>query len=170
MCMKKTLALILVTILCFSMCACDPGRAHIGREGLNDVVRVELIQYENPNQKHFITWVPDYSDELAPFVLENATVLETLPAEKASDFFDALSEKDILYKYYAYDSPKDVCIRLTYQNGDFLIIWANYAENAHNGYIGKYSADGTVSFYWGCFYSLDYYEELVNEFFAYELY
>ena len=168
--MKKAITLILLAVMCCSTCACDPGRAHIDKEDLNNVVSVELIQYENPNQKSFITWVPDQSDKLAPFVLDNVTVLETLPAEKIPDFFDAFSEKDILYKFYAYDSPKDVCIRLNYQNGDFLIVWANYADENHSGYIGEYSADGTVSFFWGSFEALDDYEELVNDFFAYELY
>ena len=42
----------------------------------------------------------------------------------------------VLYKYYAYNSPKDICIRLNYEKGNFLIVWANYAENSYVGYIG----------------------------------
>ena len=167
--MKKIIALILLTTICFSMCACDPISFVINRESLDDVIGVELIEYVNPDQKHFITWVPDQSDDLAPFNLDNTKVLETLPEEKISDFLDAFSATDILHTYYAYNSPKDICIRLNYENGDFLIIWANYAENSYAGYIGEDCADGTVSCFWGCFSSISYYRDLVSQYFNYTL-
>ena len=167
--MKKIVALVLLTIICFSICACDPASFEVSRDALNNVISVELIEYENPDQKHFITWVPDQFDELVPFNLANATILETLPKEKIPDFLDAFSTTDILHTYYAYNSPKDICIRLNYESGDFLIIWANYAESSYAGYIGEYSADGTVSSFWGSFSSLSYYTDLVNQFFACEL-
>ena len=167
--MKKILALVLLTIICFSLCACDPGSFEVARDSLDNVISVELIEYANPDQKHFTTWVPDQSDELIPFNLANATILETLPEEKIPDFLDAFSTTDILHTYYAYNSPKDICIRLNYESGDFLIIWANYAESSYAGYIGEYSADGTVSSFWGSFSSLSYYTDLVNQFFTCEL-
>ena len=167
--MKKVIAIVFLSILCFLMFSCDPGSFSPNRDALNDVISVELIKYTNPDQKHFTTWVPDQSDKLVPFNLANATILEALPEEKISEFLDAFSTTDILHTYYAYDSPKDICIRLNYESGDFLIIWANYAENSYAGYIGEYSSDGTVSSFWGSFSSLSYYTELVNQFFAYEL-
>ena len=167
--MKKIMALVLLTIICFSICACDPASFEVSRDSLDNVISVELIEYENPDQKHFTTWVPEQFDELAPFNFANATVLETLPEEKIPDFLDAFSKTDILHSYYAYNSPKDICIRLNYESGDFLIIWANYAENRYAGYIGEYSADGTVSSFWGSFSSLSDYKDLVNSFFVYEL-
>ena len=167
--MKKIVSLVLLTIICFSMCACDPGSFSPNRDELNNVISVELIEYENTEQKHFTTWVPEQFDELAPFNFANETILETLPSEKMSDFLDAFSEADILHSYYAYNSPKDICIRLNYENGDFLIIWANYVENTYAGYIGKYSADGTVVSFLGSFSSLSDYKDLVNNFFVCEL-
>ena len=167
--MKKIFAIIIAVITCFSICSCDPVAVSPNRDALNDVISVELIEYANPDQKQFITWVPDQSDKLVPFNLANATILETLPEEKISGFLDAFSTTDILHTYYAYDSPKDICIRLNYESGGFLIIWANYAENSYAGYIGEYSSDGTVSSFWGSFSSLSCYTELVNQFFAYEL-
>ena len=167
--MKRALAIIFVMIICFSMCACDPGSFTIDRRSLNNVVSVELIEYTNPNQKHFFSWVPDQFDELLPFVPANATVLECLPSDKIPDFLDAFSETDILHTYYAYNSPKDVCIKLNYENGNFLIIWANYMDNSFAGYIGEYSSDGTVLSFWGCFSSVYYYKDLVNQYFNYSL-
>ena len=168
--MKKVLLIgliVLLVMICF--CSCDPGVFSVDRDFLNNVISVELIEYVNPNQKHFASWVPDQFHELVPFNPNNATSVEFLPSEKISDFLDAFSETDILDRYYAYDSPKDVCIRLNCENGNFLIIWGNYLENLHNGYIGEYSSDGTVLSYWGCFSSLYQYEDLVNEYFNYKL-
>ena len=167
--MKRIAAIILVIATCFLSTSCDPISFEIDIDALDSVVSVELIEYANSDQKHFTTWVPDQSDKLVPFNLANATILETLPEEKISGFLDAFSTTDILHTYYAYDSPKDICIRLNYESGGFLIIWANYAENSYAGYIGEYSSDGTVLSFWGSFSSLSYYTELVNQFFAYEL-
>ena len=168
--MKKWTLLVFLTLICCLLCACDPGTFHINQETLKErVVSVELIQYENPDQNHFASWVPNHFDDLVPFVVENATVLETLPAEKVDEFLEAFSQTDILHTYYAYDSPKDVCLRLNYENGDFLIVWANYARNSFGGYIGTFSADGTVLSFWGSFSGLFYYEDLVNQYFNYTL-
>jgi len=128
-----------------------------------------MIEYENPDQKHFLSWVPDQFNKLVPFDCANAMVLETLPAEKTVGFLDAFSKTDILHTYYAFDSPKDICIRLNYANGNFLIIWANYAQGGFAGYIGEYSSDGTVLSFWGSFSSLDSYLDLVNQYFTYKL-
>ena len=167
--MKKLAPLMLLVVICISLCACDPGLYLVNRDELNDVICVELIEYKNSHQKDFITWMPDQYDKLAPFMPANTIVLATLPEENISNFLDAFSNTDILHTYYAYDSPKDICIRLTYANGDFLIIWANYAENSHAGYIGEYSSDGTVLSFWGSFSSLSDYEDLVEQYFSYDL-
>ncbi len=166
--MKTACVVVLATICCL-LCACDPGSYSVDREKLNDVVNIELIKYENPNQKHFTTWVPDQFEKLVSFNPANATVLETLPTEKMIDFLDEFSKTDILHTYYAYNSPKDICIRLNYANSDFLIIWANYTENSYAGYIGEYSKDGKVLSFWGSFSSLSYYVDLVDQYFTYRL-
>ena len=165
---KLKLFVVILLVFCF-LCACDPATYVIDWSTLDNVVSVELIEYKNLNQKHFTSWVPDQFNELVPFYSANATVLETLPEEKIPDFLNAFSETDILHTYYAYDSPKDICLRLNYENGDFLIIWANYTEDRFAGYIGEYGADGTVLSFWGSFSALQYYEDLVEQYFDYTL-
>lgn len=167
--MKRVVCLVLMVAICLMMSACDPGMYYIDREALNAVVCVQLIEYDNPDQKQFVTWVPDQFDQLRPFDQSRTRVLETLPQEKMGEFLDTFSETDILYAYYAYDSPKDICLRLTYENGDFLIIWANYADDAFAGYIGEYASDGSVLTFWGCFSGVFYYKNLVNQVFSYPL-
>ncbi len=167
--MKKIACLVLLVIICCSLCACDPRQYTIDQNTLDNVISIELIQYENPKQKEFATWVPNQFYRLASFVPANATVIETLPSEKNAEFLQAFSKTYILHTYYAYNSPKDICLRLNYKNGDFLIVWANYAESSYAGYIGEYSSDGTVLSFWGSFGSLIQYENLVNQFFTHTL-
>ena len=167
--MKKTISLLALATICCMLLSCDPSTYVIEDETLSRVTCVELIQYENTDQKHFVTWVPDQFEELVPFELSRATVLETLPAEKTSAFLEAFSKTYILHTYYAYNSPKDLCSRLRYENGDFLIVWENYAEHSHAGYIGEYASDGSVLSFWGSFSALSEYENLVYEYFAYDL-
>lgn len=167
--MKRIIFLLILALTACSLCSCDPGTHTIDREALNDIVGVQLIRYQNDEQKHFSSWVPDHSDDLLPFDETRATVLETLPDEKISDFLDSFSKSDILHEYYAYNSPKDICIRLNYEDGSFLIIWANYEQNSYAGYIGEYESDGGVSTFWGSFSALIYYEDLVEQYFTTEL-
>ena len=167
--MKKILSAILVAIICVLICACDPGTLVINRDSLDSVITIELIEYKNSNQNHFTSWVPNHFDELLPFDTDKASVVESLPTEKIPAFLDDFSKTHILHTYYAYNSPKDICIRLNYENGDFLIIWADYARGSFGGYIGEYSANGEVLSFWGSFSALDYYEELVNNYFDYNL-
>ena len=168
--MKKIAFLMAFLLLFCCFCACDPNWYAIDGEKLkNDVVSIDLIEYENPNQKKFSSWVPDQFDKLVPFESANATVLETLPAEKTEELIESLAGAEILETYYVYDSPKDICLRLNYENGDFLIVWANYAENSHAGYIGEYGADGKVLSFWGSFSALSGYKDLVNQYFTYQL-
>ncbi len=164
--MRKIVCFVVLAALCCLLYACDPGSFSVDREHLNDVISIELIEYENPDQKHFTTWVPDQYDRLVSLNLSNVKVLETLPAEKVVAFLDDFSKTDILHTYYAYDSPKGICIRLNYTNGNFLIIWANYDDNSYAGYIGEYSSDGTVLSFWGSFSALSYYVDLVNRYFT----
>lgn len=168
--MKRFTCLLSVLIICCFLCSCDPSWFDVDGEALtNNVVSIELIEYKNSNQKHFSSWVPDQFHKLLPFESANATVLETLPTEKMPDFLDSFSKSYILDTYYAYNSPKDICIRLNYANGDFLIVWADYAKGVHAGYIGEYSSDGKVLSFWGSFDSLSSYENLVTEYFSYSL-
>ena len=153
-------------MICFTFVACDPGAFVITEEDLKDVTSVTLITYENPDQKHFLSWVPNHFDDLVSYDASKETLLEELPDEKKDEFLTSFSQTHILHTYYAYDSPKDICIKLTYLNGNFLIIWANYKNESFSGYIGEYSADGAVLSFWGSFSSLEYYKDLVSEYFA----
>ena len=165
--MKKIAAAILCIILMLTLTACDPGMTHITKESLADaehVAKVELIHYENPGQKRFKLWSPDHSKKLKPFEEAKVTVLEELPAERIPEFLDRLSEADILVKYWAVDSPRCFGLRLTYDDGSFLIL--NCYGQTYRGYIGTYSSDGEVQEFIGSFCNWDDFRDLVEDFFT----
>lgn len=167
--MKKLISIIFILFFSVILCSCDPGDFVIEDEYLEGINSIELIEYNNPNQKRFSSWVPNHFEDLKPFILENCEVLEELQIERINDFKESFKNTDILHTYYAYDSPRDICIKLNYSNGNFLIIWANYKEGSFSGYIGEYSSDGTVVSFWGCFSALIFYEDLVKDYFLTEL-
>ena len=167
--MGKFFFTIIFLLFCFTATACDPDSLKIPPQSLEGVARIQLIEYENPTQEHFISWGPNHFDDLLSYDSTQETIVEELPEEKIDDFLDSFSQTDILYTYYAYNSPQDMCIKLTYENENLLIIWADYKNNSFAGYIGEYLADGTVSYFWGCFSSLGYYEDLVSEYFTTQL-
>lgn len=159
--MKKLITVFLCFFLVFVLSSCDPNRINPSQEELENVDSVELIRYNNPDRKGFISWVPDHSEDLIPFDNGKVEIIEKLGNGKIDDFIIAFQKTDILHKYYAYNSPDGVCIRLNYENGEFLIIGKDY--------VGYFSENGEVSAFVGCFSSRTYYTDLVNEFFEYQV-
>ena len=163
--MKKIICFLCLIIFTLSFGACDALRIQPNLESLSEITSIELIEYTNPNQKSFLSWVPDHSDELVPFDCSKVTILETLPKDQHTNFTVAFSQTVFLYHYYKYDSPAGICIKATYSNGNFLIM----SQDSSAGYIGEFSQDGNVVNFWGAFSSSHYYENLVNDFFTYQI-
>ena len=164
--MKKFTALLAILLVLCSLCAfaaCDPTTIYLDNEYLSDIVKVELVNYDNPQQKHFLSWVPNHTSDLKPLDLNKISVVETLDGEQIADFIDTLCECPILDRYYAFDSPKGLCLRLTYANSDFLIV--NCKEESFVGYIGKFTKSGEVEQFIGCFVGVMSFEILVNDYF-----
>ena len=67
--------------------------------------------------------------------------------------------------YASYNSPGDICLRLNYENGDFLIVYNQ--RGRHRGYIGEYSSNGAILSYWGILNNKKDYEKLLTEYFNY---
>ena len=160
---KFSLSVILLIICSFMLAGCDPVNYNFHRDDLEDIVSIELIQYDNPEQEHFSSWVPDHTSDLKPFDDSKVNILETLDDDHISELIDTLCACNILDTYYAYDSPNGLCLKLSYSNGDFLIVNCN--ENSYTGYIGKFSSDGEVAQFIGCFTSVESFKTLVNDYF-----
>ena len=157
--MKKIQIVSLLFTLCICLTACDPGNYSFDYEELlNNVAKIELINYDNPDQKRFISWVPDHSSRLVAFIISNMTILEI------STFLNQLSDISFLYKYYCFNSPKGISIRITYENGDFEIFSCDYESQSYASYVGKYTNNGDVVSFVGSFESYYDFENLLNNF------
>ena len=153
----KTAVITILIVLCFTLPACDPVHIKFKQEDLAEVVSIELINYDNPKRKKFASWVPDHSADLNPIDDSQMSNLEILDESKIPDFIDDLCEKGIFDRYYTYDSPDGICIKLNYANGNYLIIAKRY--------IGIFSSSGEVVQYIGCFGISNSYKTLVNDYF-----
>lgn len=159
------IAFFVILWVLMTACACDPSHYVFTDEDFDNVISVELIEYINPEQKQFVSWVPDHSSDLKPFDFAKMNVLEALDEDRISDFIDSLCDCNILYTYYAYDSPNSTCIKINYTDGGFMILWSNYIDMSYSGYIGKFFSDGRVDEFIGCFEGLPSYLQLVNNYF-----
>ena len=164
--MKKMAIALSVFIFILILTSCDPGRYHYNYDDLTqNVISIELVEYENPKQKHFMSWVPDHSSDLVALEIENMLILETLVEEQIDQLLLQLSEIDILYKYYAYDSPKGICIKLNHKNNDFDILSMNIETKSSSGYIGCFTSAGSVKEFKGTFARYEDFENLINTYF-----
>jgi len=168
--MKKFAIIVVICMLCFALGSCDPGQYSFDYEELIDsITSVELIQYDNSEIKRFKSWVPNHESRLSAFDFDKMEVLESLEEETIDDFLQELSEIVFLHKYYAYNSPENICIRMIFSNGDFVVLTSDYKNSSFCGYVGIFNSKGEVVDFVGCFQSLPDFEYLINEFFATQL-
>lgn len=166
--MKKILLFFSMILLLMSLSACDPGTFNYNLEDLSlDVISIELVTYENSDQDRFLSWVPNHFDDLEKLDMTKITVIETLSTEEISSFLEQLSNVMFLSYYYAFDSPSDICVKINYANGDFEIL--NCREDSYTGYVGSYNSEGEVVEFVGCFESYYDFQNLVNNYFDYQL-
>lgn len=162
--MKKLYLVILFLSFTLLFTACDPAMGPFDDfDSSDNIESIELIYYENPTQRSFLSWIPDYTPQLQDLDMSNITVLETLDTNLIDDFVSQFNEAELLYKYFTFDSPKGICIRMNYENGDFEII--NCETNTFAGYIGKYTSDGEVIDFLASFSAYEDFEYLVTDFF-----
>lgn len=145
--MRKKLFILLVLLLVPILFSCDPLMINLDIDELEtNLVDIELINYENDEQKEFPFWAKDYSDRLLKFDSNKASIIGNLEETKIKDFLECLTEFEVIYKYYTFDSPKGRCAKLNYSNGDFIVIGL---EKINSGYIFKYDENGNVIEYIG---------------------
>lgn len=158
-------ALFSVAVTILTACVWDPSSYYYDSENLRaPVTAIELITYDNPNQKSFDSWIPDHSDDLQPINMSAIQVTETLDPSKINGFMLDLSKEQIMYKYYAFDSPKGTGIRIKYSDGYFDIISCN--DNSFSDYIGTFTPSGEVDNFIGCFASYSSFENLLQKYFG----
>jgi len=162
-----TISLLLLLFLT----ACDPTPFSFDyKDTLQDLVRVELVDYQNSKTRQINTFVGPVNSRILPFNHDDMIVVETLTTEDIDAFVSDLSEVVILYKYWVQlNGPQNLCLRLVYENGDFIILTCLYEEYSLVGFIGEYDSDGNVKDYIGGFRSVHDFTDLVNKYFETQL-
>ena len=73
--MKRIFAIVLLIIVSVNLYSCDPDQYIIEPESLEKVESIELIEYNNPDQNSFLSWVPNHFDDLKPFDFSYSKVI-----------------------------------------------------------------------------------------------
>lgn len=152
--MKKLSIFIAIILLILCLTACDPAWPDIDSiVKIDEIVSIEKIDYSSPNRKKSTIFYRIFNDPI-PFENGNYAILDVIDKEEEQEFIEKLSQ----YVYVTSDrwnSPDGISIKITYNNGEFLII--NY------DYIGEYSADGTYIKRYGVYPGKkEDYEEMIS--------
>lgn len=163
--MKNKSLCLLCIVFMLMLTACDPPPpVSIPISELEgQVSKVELIHYENPKQKSYRFWDMNHSKQLKPFNDDNDTVIAELPPERIPELLNRVSAMELIPGLYPFDSPKCLCLRLTFIDDSFMII--NCDEHDSLGYVGTYSNDGEVLDYIGSPNSIREYADIIGDFF-----
>ena len=144
----RILATILATLtasfLCLQLVACDPvNTSYSYPELVDDVVRVELINYRNPEAKTINTFFSQRELQTR-FDFSKMEVLETLDEEMMDGFFSELSSIWLWNHWVHLDSPLGRSVRLVYSNGDFEVISCCFGNGVEGGLIVRYDSSGKL--------------------------
>ncbi len=133
--MKKLLTIICIIALLVTLTSCDPGVFQFDYDELKgNVVRVEYIYYDNPDAIRLDEFLVNKKDKLRPFDFDKMEIRSTLSQDNMDEFLKDLCKHEIMMHWIHLDSPKDECIRLVYDTGDFEIITKRKSEYAGSFY------------------------------------
>lgn len=127
--MKKIFMILLLFFTCFILIACEPRSVSYPDDYLEDVIKVELINYDN--------------NKIKRFDVDKMEIIEELNTEKLDDFLQDLSDiymwRSIPKGYFAGES-----IRIIYGNGDFEVMSCNNTEHKIISYLVRYDSNGRM--------------------------
>jgi len=140
--MKKLRTILVVFLCCFVFTACEPSGFSYNYDDLSgNVVTIELINYDNPKAK----MVADHLSTARHlnFDFGKEEYIATLEEELHEDFLESISGKMILNHVNHFNSPNELCVKISYTNGDFDIV--------SDSYIGRFDSTGKFKDYMGVF-------------------
>lgn len=155
--MKKTFLFTILLIVMLGLTACDPANFSYKYEELKDsVVRIELINYNNPDVNELF----EKRDMVISFDFDKVEIIETLDTGKFEDFLLDLSKINFLEYWRHSDSPKGKSVRIVYESNEFEVISYEVV------YTGKFDADGKVKRFVGGLSGNGDFISLVNKYFS----
>ena len=118
---KKPLVIFVLVVICVNIVACEPAWFQFfDYEVLKEeVTKVDLIYYHNPNPVKYVFNKPD---RVQDFDFSKVEVVEVLSDEKIDEFLFALAAKEIAKGGKYLNSPRGYCLRVVYRDGNFEIL------------------------------------------------
>ena len=163
--MKKRIgfAMAVFTLILLNGCVWDPELYQFEYEKLKgQIASVELIHYENDNPE-----IIKDASEVMPFDFNKEEVIETLDANKIDDFALDLSEIRFMNDSDFAKEAIGICIKITYENGEFIIITSTLMDVAY-GLVEVFDSNGYPIEYIGEPRDRDEYVALVNKYFEHK--
>jgi len=137
-----------ICLLCFILVSCftNPIDFKYNIDDFDNVVSVELIRYNNSDVKS----VRDYTTH-PDFDFSKVEHIETIEEEKLENLFTVLASTLILNHVSHNNSPSGIGVIITYENGDFDMLSAEYAGRFGSSgdfikFMGKFD-EGNEWFY-----------------------
>lgn len=163
----KIFSLVLVSIFCLSIfSACTPPMYQLKYDDLkNEILSVELINYNSEKKR------ADKRTAIMDYNFNYETVIETISQENLQSFLVDFSQ--IVYNGQCENfpaTPVGTCLKLTYNDGSFAIIFYSFDKIWHEKsiyYSGltKYSQAGKYIEQFDAISSKKTYRELLEKYF-----
>ena len=164
--MKKTISYIMIICVLVSLggCVWDPAITYFDYDELKEqIATVELINYENDNPE-----IIKDASEVMPFDFNKEEVIETLDADKIDDFALDLSEIRFMNDSDFAKEAIGICIKITYENGEFIIITSTLIDVAY-ALVEVFDSNGFSIEHIGKPGSRKDFVALVNKYFEYKI-
>ena len=162
--MKRKLIILILSAFVLLLTACDPGMVHYARNiSIDDVVRVELIDYDNPKVKKISSLITERG--IKAFDFKKMTIVEELSEEKYEDFFQDFSQLKLWGRWHHLNSPSGTSIRIVYSNDDFDVVSFGNIEDQVFSFMAKYNSKGKLIDFIGTVESKTDYINLINSYF-----
>jgi hypothetical protein len=138
--MKKALMILFVCSICLIFSACDPVFFEYKYSELSEnVVKVELINYDNPRAKKINNFI--LIRRIQRFDFKKMEILETLDNEELDAFLKSLSNIPLSTMWIHSNSLVGKSIKITYSNDDFDVL--SYTNDGSRLFV-KYDNRGRV--------------------------
>ena len=162
---KRIFVLLIMMAVLMTSCVWDPEGYIFNYEELKEeVIGVELIEYENSDPK-----IVKKSSEVLPFDFNKMKSIKTLASEQTEEFIKSFTDIRFMKSYNYSNAAVGISIKINYKNGEFLIVSSNIIDDRAYRFVVKFDSNGDVIEVIGGFESGKDFVKLVKDFFEIEI-
>jgi len=159
--MKKSILVFIATFAVICLSACEPEMFWFEYDEISsNVISVELINYCTLDLHEI-----ESEDEIYTFIFYQMEVIEILDIASIDNFFFDLSNIEFHNRLDYSNTPVGISVKITYENGDLLILSSTLINEIAYGGAFLYNSEGVIIEYYGNFAIRQQYVDLVNMYF-----